>query len=215
MALSFMLSLLLHGYLFLALFDTERPARTKAAPATVVSVYLAESRPAVSAPSALPQPPPRPAAADAARRETGEPRPQGQEPAGATAKSMTASTAPKHTASMSKPSDTPARSAETPGNRAYDSPSSYLRLLALRLAEVKRYPAAAAARREEGVVWLAFRLDRSGRILSWEIVRSSGHDELDAEVSRMVAEAAPFPPFPAAWRETTASFQVPIGFALN
>jgi protein TonB len=108
----------------------------------------------------------------------------------------------------------PARSAETPGNRAYNSPSEYLRLLALRLAEVKRYPAAAVARREEGVVLLAFRLDRSGRILSWEIARSSGHDELDAEASRMVAQAAPFPPFPAAWRETTASFQVPIGFSL-
>jgi len=225
MVISFVLSLLLHGYIFLALFNTERPL-THAASATVVSVYLVESRPAAASPAAVPQPPSPPAATDASRGEAKELRPQGREPPGASGKSITPSTVPKRIASMSTSPDAqahaaprlataaPARPAETPGNRAYNSPSEYLRLLALRLAEVKRYPAAAVARREEGVVLLAFRLDRSGRILSWEIARSSGHDELDAEASRMVAQAAPFPPFPAAWRETTASFQVPIGFSL-
>lgn len=224
MAISFILSLLLHGYLFLALLDTERP-RTNAAREAVVSVYLAESRPAAPAPAGRPQPPP-PAAAEASRREATEPHAQGRELPGANAKSAKPGTSPKRIASIStSPNEqsrnvprlsasAPARSAESPVNRAYDSPSEYLRLLALRLAEVKQYPPAAVARREEGVVLLAFRLDRGGRILSWEIVRSSGHTELDAEVSRMVAEAAPFPPFPAAWREAAASFQVPIGFTL-
>lgn len=222
-AISFILSLLLHGYLFIMLLDTERP-RTNAARETVVSVYLAESRPAAPTPAGRPQPP-SPAAADASRREATEPYPQGRELPGANAKSAKPGTSPKRSASISSSNgqtrkvphlsdSAPARSAESPGNRAYDSPSEYLRLLALRLAEVKQYPPAAAARREEGVVLLAFRLDHGGRVLSWQIVRSSGHAELDAEVSRMVAQAAPFPPFPAAWRETTASFQVPIGFSL-
>lgn len=225
MAISFILSLLLHGYVFLALFDTERPLKNTSR-ATVVSVYLVESRPTAPSSAAVPRPPSPPAVAEASRGEAKELRPQGKEPPGASGKSITPSTVPKRIASMSTSPDAqthvaprpataaPARSAETPGNRAYNSPSEYLRLLALRLAEVKRYPAAAVARREEGVVLLAFRLDRSGHILSWEIARSSGHDELDAEVSRMVAQAAPFPPFPAAWRETAASFQVPIGFSL-
>lgn len=103
---------------------------------------------------------------------------------------------------------------ESPENRAANSLSDYLRLLAIRLAEVKQYPAAAVAQHEQGEVLVGFRLDRSGHVLSWQIARSSGYDELDAEVARMVARAAPFPPLPRAWHADSASFQVPIGFSL-
>jgi protein TonB len=226
MTIAFLLSLLLHVLAVLALFDTERPA-ADAARANVVSVHLVASSPA--APSAAPAPS-APVAVGAAPAEPEDVRERGNERPRADAKTSSRRTQAARTDSIARMPDAQARvasaprqpapsaiaaSAASPDNRAFDSSSDYLRLLAMRLAEVKRYPAEAAARREQGEVLLTFRLDRNGRVLSWQIAHSSGHDELDAEVSRMVAQAAPFPPFPTAWRESSASFTVPIGFSLN
>ena len=94
-------------------------------------------------------------------------------------------------------------------------PAEYVALLAQRLARVKHYPKAARARRQEGTVLLFFELERSGKLLTWRIARSSGSDALDAEVSDMVAAAAPFPPFPESMGKAAESFLVPIEFALN
>ena len=228
---AFLLSLLLHGVVILALLDTERPP-ADAAHAMIVTVDLAASQPTAPPPMpAAPSPAPHAAAiesqhkAEDLRRQDDEaPHTDGKSTRPAASSARVASVPNAHeinarptVRSMQKTEMPPAppRFAESPDNRAFDSPSAYLRLLAMRLAEVKQYPTAAASRHEEGMVLLAFRLDRSGRVLSWEIARSSGHDELDAEVSRMVALAAPFPPFPASWREASATFQVPIGFSLN
>ena len=227
MMIAFVLSLLLHGVVILALFDTERPP-ADAGSATFVSVHLVPSQPAEA-----PTPPPSPPHAASVAPSSGldEVHKQGNEPPRVGMQSAPISAAPAQTPSSPTPTNsrtrvatwpTPKtqtssnlpRFAEAPDNRADDSPSTYLRLLAMRLAEVKQYPSAAIARHEQGQALLSFRLDRNGRVLSWEIARSSGHDELDAEVARMVDRAAPFPPFPANWRATSASFQVPIGFSL-
>lgn len=227
MLIAFALSLLLHGVALLALFDTER-APADARRATVVSVRLLASQP-VQAPTTSPSPPRTTAMAPHSGPE--EVRKRGSELARVGLESVppptaAAPTAPspttanmrtraaKRSTSKTQTSSDLTRFAEAPANRAEDSASSYLRLLAMRLAEVKQYPAAAAARREQGQALLSFRLDRSGRVLAWEIARSSGYADLDAEVARMLARAAPFPPFPPAWSAASASFQVPIGFSM-
>ena len=105
--------------------------------------------------------------------------------------------------------------ADQQGNRARDSSAQYLRELAARLSQVKRYPEIAVALREEGTVLLSFQIDRDGRLLAWNIASSSGHDELDSEVRRMIAEAAPFPPVPPSWHQLEKVFLVPIGFHLD
>jgi protein TonB len=229
-AVALVLSLLLHGFVILALFYTERPS-AEAAQAIIVTVDLVASQPAAPLPSPAASAPSPQTPSSAAQGEPEEMRKRGTEPPHASEESARPAAITARTASIPNNPDSKARVAmhpmptvekpstttrfdEAPDNPAYDGPSAYLRLLATHLAEVKQYPTAAAARREEGVVLLAFRLDRSGRVLSWEIARSSGHDELDAEVSRMIALAAPFPPFPVSWRQTSASFQVPIGFSL-
>jgi periplasmic protein TonB len=107
------------------------------------------------------------------------------------------------------------RPAQDQVNLAPQPPSFYLGQLAECLSRVKQYPIAALGRREEGVVLLSMRLDRLGRLLSWHIAASSGYRDLDNEVSAMVAEAAPFPPFPALWNPPSADFLVPVVFGLN
>ena len=60
----------------------------------------------------------------------------------------------------------------------------------------KVYPPAALARREHGVVYVAFSLDRQGRVTASRIVRSSGSKVLDDDALDLVRRVQPFPPPP-------------------
>lgn len=79
----------------------------------------------------------------------------------------------------------------------------------------KRYPSGAQARSEEGVVLLAFSVDRDGHVLTRHIVQSSGHAELDNEVMEMIQRAQPLPAFPASMTQAQLSLTVPIRFSLH
>jgi len=83
------------------------------------------------------------------------------------------------------------------------------------LQQYKRYPSEAQSRGEEGVVMLSFSVDRSGRVLAHQIVRSSGHRELDDEVMSMIERAQPLPAFPASMPEAKLDLTVPIRFSLR
>jgi periplasmic protein TonB len=83
------------------------------------------------------------------------------------------------------------------------------------LQQYKRYPSEAQSRGEQGVVMLAFTVDRSGHVLSREIVRSSGYRELDNEVMSMIDRAQPLPSFPASMSQAKLDLTVPIRFSLQ
>jgi periplasmic protein TonB len=87
--------------------------------------------------------------------------------------------------------------------------------LVRRLEQYKRYPSDAQSRGVEGVVMLSFSVDRNGRVLAHEIVRSSGHSELDKEVVSMIERAQPLPPFPPSMPEEKLDLTVPIRFSLR
>jgi protein TonB len=87
--------------------------------------------------------------------------------------------------------------------------------LVRRLEQYKRYPGDAQSRGVEGVVMLSFSVDRNGRVLAHEIVRSSGHPELDKEVVSMIERAQPLPPFPPSMPEEKLDLTVPIRFSLR
>jgi periplasmic protein TonB len=83
------------------------------------------------------------------------------------------------------------------------------------LQQYKRYPGDAQSRGEEGVVQLSFTVDRTGHVLNREIVRSSGHRELDNEVMSMIERAQPLPPFPTSMPQAKLDLTVPIRFSLQ
>jgi len=93
--------------------------------------------------------------------------------------------------------------------------SSWQTALVRHLQQYKRYPSEAQSRGEEGIVMLSFSVDRSGHVLAREIVRSSGHPELDREVMSMIERAQPLPPFPASMPEAKLDLTVPIRFSLR
>jgi protein TonB len=76
-------------------------------------------------------------------------------------------------------------------------------------------PEVAPVPESQPVVTLNFRVNRDGRVLAREIVRSSGHPELDKEVISMIERAQPLPPFPPSMPEDQLALTVPIRFSLR
>jgi periplasmic protein TonB len=92
---------------------------------------------------------------------------------------------------------------------------SWQSLLLRRLQEFKSYPARARSRNEQGVVMLAFSIDRNGHVISRHIVHGSGYPDLDAEVLELVERAQPMPAFPPSMTEAQLDLTVPIRFSLR
>jgi periplasmic protein TonB len=79
----------------------------------------------------------------------------------------------------------------------------------------KRYPPSAQSRREQGVVQLAFSLDRKGMVVASHIVTSSGSPALDEEAVALLQRAQPFPPPPQELSGDHVALSVPIRFNLK
>jgi protein TonB len=92
---------------------------------------------------------------------------------------------------------------------------SWQTALVRHLQQYKRYPSDAQSRGEEGIVLLSFSIDRTGHVLARQIVRSSGHRELDDEVMSMVERAQPLPAFPPSMPQAKLDLTVPIRFSLR
>jgi periplasmic protein TonB len=75
------------------------------------------------------------------------------------------------------------------------------------------YPEGARERGEEGRAMLSVRVARSGQVLSYALVGSSGFADLDAEVSRMMSGAV-LPAFPPGMMSQEVQMTVPIHFRL-
>jgi periplasmic protein TonB len=93
--------------------------------------------------------------------------------------------------------------------------ASWLTNVVRQLQRLRRYPAAARSRKEEGIVVLSFSVDRSGHVLSRTIAQSSGHTDLDDEVMALVMRAEPLPPFPASMPQQQMDLTLPMRFTLR
>ena len=78
----------------------------------------------------------------------------------------------------------------------------------------KRYPEDARQRGEEGRAVLRFRVDRSGRVIDYAVVSSTGYSDLDAAVESMM-RGATLPPFPASMTSPEIEVSVTIRFGLT
>lgn len=90
----------------------------------------------------------------------------------------------------------------------------YRAMLSGWLESHKRYPEDARQRGEEGRAILRFRVDRSGRVIDYAVVSSTGYADLDAAVENMMRGAV-LPPFPPSMREPEIEVSVTIRFGLT
>lgn len=92
------------------------------------------------------------------------------------------------------------------------SPARWQSRLMSHLERRKRYPSAARSNREEGTVYVRFKIDDSGNVLSVSLSRSSGYPTLDNAVLDMVRAASPVPAPPAGVSKTITA---PVRFNLR
>lgn len=88
-------------------------------------------------------------------------------------------------------------------------------LLYKRLQQAEAYPPGARRRREEGVVMLTVRVNRAGQVLSRQVVKGSGHADLDAEALAMIAGVQPLPALPPTMPVKVLVLTVPVRFSLR
>ncbi len=105
----------------------------------------------------------------------------------------------------------PTTSAPQPARARVSVPTWKSQIAAI-LERNKRYPPEARARREQGVVQLAFNIDRQGHVVSSRIVASSGSAALDEETLALVQRSQPFPTPPPELPGGEISFTVPVRY---
>lgn len=172
--------------------------------AIFVSLAQAAPLPDPGAAAAMPSPPPEPA-------EEAEPESKPEPKPTKTAATEVAEVAEAPT--QTQPAEVPSAPGGAGGDPA--AVQDYLATLSAYLEQHKQYPRRAYLRRQEGVAELRFVVDRSGRVLSYRIIKSSGHDALDAEVRRMIERASPLPAMPASMKGATLELVLPVSFYLR
>jgi TonB family protein len=99
---------------------------------------------------------------------------------------------------------------ETAPAPGYAAIAKWHKALLGRLARYNRYPAQANS--AEGVVSLAFTVDRKGNVVTSRIEKTSGSNVLDAEALALLARAAPFPAPPPEVADADLTFILPVRF---
>jgi protein TonB len=99
--------------------------------------------------------------------------------------------------------------------RASDGPDSWEGRVLAALNKRLRYPRAAQLRRQQGVPWVRFVMDREGKVLSVRLERSSGIADLDREAVALPKRAQPLPKPPADRPGSALELVVPVEFFLR
>lgn len=102
-----------------------------------------------------------------------------------------------------------------PSPVAGEGRDAYLGRLLGQLNRYKQYPREARRARIQGVVMLHFVMDAQGKVLNFDIAKSSGRPVLDAEALALIQRAQPLPALPADYPTRTLDAIVPIEFTLN
>jgi protein TonB len=99
--------------------------------------------------------------------------------------------------------------------QAVQTPASWQRALMAHLGRYKSYPKDARSRNLQGDVKLRIVLDRSGKVMTSQVVQTSGKPAIDAAALDMVARATPLPGLPASVQAAQVEIVVPLRFRLR
>ena len=122
-----------------------------------------------------------------------------------------AATAEARTAGPPAPAPAPSLQSASLGSTAEDWQSKVL----AHIARFKNYPTDAQDNGWQGTSVLCFTLTRSGIVTTVEIVKSSGHADLDAAAMATVRRASPLPPPPETVPGEPITLTLPLQFSFN
>jgi protein TonB len=97
---------------------------------------------------------------------------------------------------------------------ASNAPDSWQGRVLAHLDKHRRYPASALIRRQQGVVYVRFTVDRQGKVLSARLEASSGFPMLDREAVSLPKRATPLPKPPETVPGEIIELVVPVEFAV-
>lgn len=120
--------------------------------------------------------------------------------------------------SATKPQPTPPRPAPAPAAKPASSsegPDSWEGRVLAALNRHRRYPAAARARRQQGVPWIRFTIDRQGHVRDVRLERTSGVDSLDREALSLPRRAQPLPAPPDDRKGDAIELVVPVEYFMD
>jgi protein TonB len=122
------------------------------------------------------------------QEEPKEAAPEKESPAEASERQI--AMAPPRVEAQPAPASAPSQGQSATTARAH---ATWQKTVSNHLKRFKRYPEAAHRRGVQGVAVVRFTLDRSGHVITSEIVKSSGSSELDQEGLAMLKRASPLP----------------------
>ncbi len=99
------------------------------------------------------------------------------------------------------------------GGRKGDAKSYFAELMAW-LNQHKDYPAALKKEKKQGIVVLAFSINKNGEVVSANVKKSSGVVGLDRAALAMLSHANPVPPIPDFMKRDKLSLTIPIEYSL-
>ncbi len=173
-----------------------------------------EPPPPVPAEVSLPEPPkPKPKPKETPKPQPPKvtpPKPQAQvKPAPTPPQATTAQAAPSAPAAASSPSPAPAVA------RNSTAVPTWQGLVLGHLERHKRYPRSAQLRRQQGVPQVRIVIDRSGKVLSARLEKSSGVESLDEETVALAERASPLPAPPPEMAQDRIELVVPVQFVMR
>lgn len=99
--------------------------------------------------------------------------------------------------------------------QAFNAEAQWQSQLQAHLERRKRYPRSAQIRRQQGVPWVRFTMDRNGNIQDVQLHKPSGVAALDREIVALVRRAEPLPKPPVDVLGDTISLAVPVAFFIQ
>ncbi|MEO9599390.1 energy transducer TonB [Parasphingorhabdus sp.] len=102
-----------------------------------------------------------------------------------------------------------------PASQHSNVEASWEAQLLAHLERFRRYPASAKARREQGIAYIRFTMDKQGQLISAQLARSSGSRRLDKAALATIKRAAPFPKPPQDLPGISLELTVPIEFFMR
>lgn len=108
----------------------------------------------------------------------------------------------------------PPRLVAPPAPRAASGAATWEGRLLAHLQKYRRYPAKARAMRQQGTVFVLFRMSREGQVIDAQIARPSGFPALDRAALETLRRAQPLPAIPDD-RPGELSLTVPVEFLLS
>lgn len=95
-------------------------------------------------------------------------------------------------------------SSDNKGGLTFDAPEfrhrGYMRMLKQRIESIWEYPRSAIRQGLSGDLYIRFSINRDGSLGEVELIRTSGHRNLDEAAMKAIRDAQPFWPLPEDWQ---------------